>query len=173
MSKHKSDAAKRAAEILERDNVDCEDFPADPAAIARREAAEHALQEAHSVPRKAAEPVSDVVYVFANLQSGQSFPLPGGVVVTIAGMPVSRLKSLEGKSFPGGKFGVTRVPATQWKQVLKTYGKMRIFQNGLVFDAPNMERGKAMARERGALRHGYEPVNPHSSQTKTSPRTED
>jgi hypothetical protein len=50
---------------------------------------------------------------------------------------------------------------------------MKIFQNGLVFAAPSLERGKAMARERGGLRHGYEPVDPDSARAKTTPKTEE
>ena len=79
--------------------------------------------------------VPDAVYVFANLQSGQSFKLPAsaacpdGVTVTINGLPVSRLKGIDGQSLTGGKYGVTKVPAEQWKQITQIYGKMKMFQN--------------------------------------------
>ena len=115
----------------------------------------------------------DSVYVFANLQNGQCFQLLDGSTVVIEGMPVSRLKGLDGQSFTGGKYGVTPVPAAQWDAVMQTYGTMKIFQSGLVFAAPSLERGKAMARERGGLRHGYEPVDPTSNRTKSSPKTEE
>ena len=68
---------------------------------------------------------------------------------------------------------MTKVPAEQWAQVKKIYGEMKIFRNGLVFDAATLERGKAMARERGGLRHGYEPVDPNSTRVKTQPKTEE
>lgn len=146
-----TDAAKKTADALDKDSADT------------RNVAESGAQGAGN----------NVVYVFANLQSGQSFKLPDGSTVTISGVPVSRLKGVDGQSFAGGKYGVTKVPAEQWAQVVKIYGKMKIFQNGLVFDAPTMERGKAMARERGGLRHGYEPVDPNSDRAKTKPKTEE
>ncbi len=146
------DDAKRAAETLEQDHVDA---------------------------AAAATATGDLVYVFANLQSGQSFRLPpgpacpNGADVAINGLPVSRLRGLDGRPLEGGRHGVTTVPAAQWAEVLRLYGKMQIFRNGLVFDAPSLERGKAMARERGGLRHGYEPVNPLSGRVKTKPKSED
>ncbi|MDR0339545.1 MAG: hypothetical protein LBH65_04640 [Desulfovibrio sp.] len=143
------EAAKKAADVLDKDNADTR------AAAASGTAG------------------SDVVYVFANLQSGQLFLLPDGVKVVIEGMPVSRLKGVDGQSFAGGKYGVTKVYAAQWARVKKIYGKMKIFQSGLIFDAPSIERGKAMARERGGLRHGHEPVDPLSQRVKTMPKTED
>jgi hypothetical protein len=146
-----TDAAKKTADALDKDSADTQNVTESGAASAG----------------------SDVVYVFANLQSGQSFKLPDGSTVTISGVPVSRLKGVDGQSFAGGKYGVTKVPAVQWAQIVKIYGKMKIFQNGLVFDAPTMERGKAMARERGGLRHGYEPVDPNSDRAKTTPKTEE
>lgn len=126
-----------------------------------------------------AAPASGSVYVFANLQNGQSFKLPAstdnpdGITVTIQGMPVSKLKGLDGQSFTGGKYGVTTIPAGQWNEVIRIYGKMKMFTNGLVFAAPSLERGKAMARERSGLRHGYEPVDPESNRTKSTPKTEE
>ena len=123
---------------------------------------------------QAAAGAGDTVFVFANLPSAQSFRLPGGGHLTVAGMPVSRLKGLDGRNLAGGRYGVTEVPAAVWAEVKKTYGAMRIFQSGLVFDAPTLERGKAMARERGGLRHGCEPVDPLSDRrTKTKPKTDD
>jgi hypothetical protein len=134
-------------------------------------------QEAEALEKTNAEQAPEGspgdLYVFANIQRGMSFKLPGGEVVTIRGFPVSGLKKPGGGFFAGGKYGVTAVPTDTWREVMRIYGKMRIFQSGLVFDAPTVERGEAMARERGGLRHGYEPVDPASSRTKTAPKTED
>lgn len=140
------EAAEKLAEALEKDNADTDSIP---------------------------EISGDVAYVFANLQTGQKFTLPDGTVVTIDGMSVSSLKKPGGGFFVGGKYGVTPIPADQWAQIMKIYGKMKIFQSGLVFAASSMERGKAMARERGGLRHGYEPVDPNSDRAKTTPKTEE
>ena len=144
-----TDKAKKTAEALEKDNADTENATT------------------------AAATGSEVVSVFANLQTGQSFKLPDGSTVTISGVPVSNLKGIDGQNFAGGKYGVTKVPADQWAQIVKTYGGMKFFQSGLVFAAETMERGKAMARERGGLRHGYEPVDPNSDRAKTTPKTEE
>lgn len=122
----------------------------------------------------AAESTGDgSVYVFANLPSGQRFKLRDGSTVTIKGMPVSRLKRADGTSFAGGKYGITKVAADKWAQVVKMYGSMRFFRSGLVFAAETLESGMAMVRERGGLRHGYEPIDPTSSRAKTTPKTEE
>ena len=135
--------------------------------------AENAAPSGENV-EQAASGAGDTVFVFANLPSAQSFRLPDGEHLTVAGMPVSRLKGLDGRNLAGGRYGVTEVPADAWAEVKKTYGAMRIFQSGLVFDAPTLERGKAMARERGGLRHGCEQVDPISDRrTKTRPKTDD
>lgn len=144
--KKASEAAEKLAEALEKDNADTAAIP---------------------------EISGDVAYVFANLQTGQKFTLPDGTVVTIDGVSVSNLKKPGGEFFAGGKYGVTPIPADQWKELVRVYGKMKIFQNGLVFAASSMERGKAMARERGGLRHGYEPVDPESNRAKTRPKKDE
>lgn len=151
MARKTDDTLKNTADALDKDNVDA-------SGVAGPGAAESGAPE-------------NCVYVFANLHSGQSFTLPDGSIVTINGLPVSSLKGVDGQNFAGGKYGVTKVPAEQWEQVLRIYGKMRFFQSGLVFAAETLERGKAMARERGGLRHGYEPVDPNKA--KTTPKTED
>jgi hypothetical protein len=150
-------AAEAGAEALEQNNADTR-----PMAEAEAEAG--------------AEAPAAVVYVFATLPGGQTFKLPEATAsgsVTIEGLPVSRLKGAGGQIFAGGKYGLTRVPAEQWAEVMKIYGRMKMFTNGLVFAAPSLERGQAMARERGGLRHGFEPVDPASDRTKTKPKTED
>ena len=114
----------------------------------------------------------DDVYVFANLQNGQSFKI-GGKTVTINVMPVARLQKPGGGFFPGGKYGVTAVPAADWKEVMQVYGNMRMFKTGIVFAADSLEEGKAMARERGGLRHGFEQIDPNSNRVKSTPKTEE
>lgn len=111
------------------------------------------------------------VYVFANLDSGQEFKLSDGSTVRIEGVPVSSLKKPGGGFFPGGKYAVTLVNADKWAEVEKTYGSMRMFQTKLVFSAPTLEKGRAMARELGGLRHGFEQVDPENDRrSKTTPK---
>ena len=138
-------ASEARAESLETTNTDTVDAPADPSQV----------------------------YVFANLKQAISFRLAKDEVVTIKGLPVSSLKKPDGGFFAGGKYGVTVIPARQWARIMELYGNMAIFLNGLVFAAVTLERGKAMARERGGLRYGYEPVDPESKRAKTFPKTED
>lgn len=114
----------------------------------------------------------NVLYVFANLPTGQSFKLGDGSVVTVEGMSVSRLKKPGGGFFSGGKYGITPVPRDAWGEVERIYGQMRMFQNKLVFAADTLEAGKARARELGGLRHGYEPVDPNSDRVKSTPKDE-
>lgn len=148
-------------------------------------------KQADPVPKQAAEKVMDeldqdntvageaktssgsVVYVFANLQNGQRFRLPNGDEVRLEGFPVSGLKDSRGNAFAGGKYGVTEVSRDAWVEVTRIYGKMQMFQSGLVFAADSLENGKAMARERGGLRHGYEPVDPAGERAKSNPKSED
>lgn len=110
-----------------------------------------------------------VVYVFANLENGQKFKLPSGEEVVIQGMPVSKLKDYNGNAIPGGKYGVTKVNASAWEQVVRIYGTMRMFKNNLVFSAASLKEGKAQARTLGGLRHGFEQIDPNSERTKSTP----
>ena len=74
------------------------------------------------------------VTVFANLHNAHEFNLPDGSVLTIKGYPVSRLVGPDGQALPGGVYGETYgVKAEDWEYVLKTYGDMDMFKNGLVF----------------------------------------
>ena len=114
----------------------------------------------------------DDVYVFANLQNGQSFKI-GEKTNTINGMPVAKLKKPGGGFFPGGKYGITAVPAADWKEVMQVYGNMRMFKTGIVFAANSIAEGKAMARERGGLRHGFEQIDPNSNRVKSTPKDEE
>jgi hypothetical protein len=157
-------ADKRLSALEKKELADLEQAEA----IAKAEAME---KDNASIAATEGGTGGDVVYVLANLETGQSFRLSGGRTVTIEGMPVSNLKKPDGGFFPGGKYGVTKVDAAAWAEIVKTYGKMKMFVNKLVFAAPTLERGKAMARELGGLRHGLEPVDPNSSRVKSSPHS--
>ena len=108
----------------------------------------------------------NTVFVFANLPHGQAFDLPHGRQVVLAGWPVSELLGPHGERLPGGEFGVTEVPADHWEEVTRLYGEMAVLKSGLIFAAPSLEDGQAMARERAALRHGLEPVDPETLSTR-------
>lgn len=105
------------------------------------------------------EPTSDVVYVYANLPDGQTFLL-GRKEVSIKGYTIDKLRLPGGYFIPGGKYEVNVVNKSDWDEVMRLYGKMKIFTSGLVFYAPSREIGDAMAKERESLRHGLEPLDP-------------
>ncbi len=104
----------------------------------------------------------NTVFVFVNLPHGQIFDLPQGRHVALAGWPVSQLLGPHGEHLPGGRYGLTEVPVDHWNEVLRLYGEMAVLKSGLIFAAPSRKEGEAMARERGGLRHGLEPVDPET-----------
>lgn len=108
----------------------------------------------------------DSLFVFANLPHGQSFSLPGGREVTLAGHPVSQLLAPSGEALPGGEYGVSEISASDWSEILRLYGDLAVLKSGLIFTATSRKEGQAMARERKTLRHGLEPVNPESTLTR-------
>lgn len=111
------------------------------------------------VPVVQANPTSNVVYVYANLPDGQTFLL-GHKEVSIKGYTIDKLRLPGGYFHAGGKYEVNVVAKSDWDEVMKVYGSMQIFKSGLVFSAPSREIGDAMAKEREALRHGLEPLDP-------------
>lgn len=130
-----------------------------------RQARDAALRELATVG-KTAEPEAaggkkrgDYVYVYANLPSGQIFALPDGRRVEIAGVPVNRLQTPEGKPLGGGLYGKTRIGTADWEAVERIYGGMGMFRHGLVFAAANELDGQREAASRSELRHGLEPID--------------
>ena len=97
------------------------------------------------------------VIVYCNLPCGITYTLPDGRTLTVAGYPVSRLVSADGRALPAGRFGVTRnVAAADWEWVAATYGNTALFQNGLIFAEPDGASGMAHAKELAGTRHGME-----------------
>lgn len=107
----------------------------------------------------------NTVFVYANLPHGQRFRLSGGREVTLSGYPVSKLLDESGKALPAGHYGITEVPAEDWQQVERLYGKLTVMQSGVIFAAESREQGDAMAAERCGLRHGVEPIDPVTTAT--------
>ena len=126
--------------------------------------------EKNNVDITGIEAAAGKVYVFANLPTGQRFKLKSGREVEISGLPVSRLIKPGGGSFSGGKYAVTAMDADDWKEVVRTYGKMSMFKNRIIFAAGTPEEGQALARGLGGLRSGFEPVDPEKA--KTQPKSD-
>lgn len=113
------------------------------------------------------------VFIFANMPKGITFPVKDGSVI-INGMPVSALRGSGGEVLGVGKHGVTKIKADAWNYIKNTYGNMAVIKNGLMFAAESLERGKAMARERGGMAHGFEQINTESDKrVKSSAKTND
>ena len=59
---------------------------------------------------------------------------------------------------PQGGFGLTEIARSDWEEILKTYGNMEIFKNGLCFAHEKKADVRAEADEKAELRHGREPI---------------
>ena len=115
----------------------------------------------------------EYVYVYANLPSGQVFTLPDGGRVEIKGVPASLLRGPDGQRLKGGKYGVTRVRRAEWEAVLRLYGGMSLFRDGLVFAVNSEHDGGQEAHGRRDMRHGFEPLDPAGKKVKPTPADRD
>lgn len=111
----------------------------------------------------------DAVYVALNRASGIRFPLPDGRRVLIQGN-AAPLRGQEKGVLPVGAYGLTRIAASDWDYIQKTYGPhMEIFRSGLIFAQPRKADARDEADEKAELRHGLEPVD--AATTNTTPAT--
>jgi hypothetical protein len=58
-----------------------------------------------------------------------------------------------------GRFGYTRIPAGKWEAIVKKYGSMAIFKNGLIYAEKSKDRAEDRAEDLAGTRHGLEPVD--------------
>ena len=109
---------------------------------------------------------ADAVYVALNRASGIRFLLPDGRRVLIEGNAAA-LRGKEKGVLPVGAYGLTRVAADDWAYIEKTYGPhMEIFKNGLIFARTRKADAADEADERAESRHGLEPVDVKTAQTR-------
>lgn len=106
-----------------------------------------------------------MVTVALNRATGIQFAMPDGRKVLINGN-AAHLRGLEKGVLPVGGFGLTTIAAEDWEYIKKTYGRMEVFENGLLFAAERKADAVDMADERAALRHGMEPVDPENTATR-------
>jgi hypothetical protein len=116
-----------------------------------------------TTPAAAPSPVpavasGDSVVVALNHPHGIVFALAGGRKAAIAGN-ASGLRGREKGTLPVGAYGLTVLPAGDWQYIQDHYGKMEIFQSGLIFAQSGSAGAEAQARERAELRHGREPAD--------------
>lgn len=65
-----------------------------------------------------------------------------------------------------GKFGESIIDRQDWEEIVRQYGNMTIFKNGLIFAQNDSASAKAKAQELKDTRHGLEPVDPKNTTTK-------
>lgn len=124
-----------------------------------------AQKKAASTPGATWPPVANTVTVALNRATGIRFPLPDGRAVLINGN-AAHLRGREKGVLPVGGFGLTTIAADDWAYIKKTYGRMEIFENGLIFAAERKADAAAEAAEKANLRHGLEPVDPEKTATR-------
>ena len=67
---------------------------------------------------------------------------------------------------PVGAFGLTTIAAEDWDYIKRTWGRMEIFENGLIFAAARKADAADEADEKAELRHGLEPADPEKTPTR-------
>lgn len=65
-----------------------------------------------------------------------------------------------------GKFGESIIDRQDWEEIVRQYGNMTIFKNGLIFAQNDTSSARAKAKELKDTRHGLEPVDPKRTTTK-------
>lgn len=65
-----------------------------------------------------------------------------------------------------GKFGESIIDRQDWEEIVRQYGNMTIFRNGLIFAQNDTASARAEAKELKDTRHGLEPVDPKRTTTK-------
>ena len=65
-----------------------------------------------------------------------------------------------------GKFGESIIDRQDWEEIVRQYGNMTIFRNGLIFAQNDTASARAKAKELKDTRHGLEPVDPKRTTTK-------
>ena len=115
--------------------------------------------------KKAIVETSDTVCVALNRPLGLVFRMADGREVEINGNGVD-LRGKEQGILQPGAFGLTIMPAADWEYILKTYGHLKIFQNGFCFAARKKADAQEEAENRDDLRNGLEPVDVEKTATK-------
>lgn len=65
-----------------------------------------------------------------------------------------------------GKFGESIIDRQDWEEIVRQYGNMTIFKNGLIFAQSDTASARAKAKELKDTRHGLEPIDPEKTVSK-------
>lgn len=120
-----------------------------------------------AAPKKQAAEVEhdDTVCVALNRPTGIKFPMPDGSFVEIKGNGAPLIGQETGK-LPIGAYGLTIIKASDWDYIVKNFGGMKIFSEGLCFATKKKADAKEEAESRDDLRNGLEPVDVDKLKTK-------
>lgn len=73
-------------------------------------------------------------------------------------MKVSSLVGVDGRPL-GSQYGRTVLPVEDWEALKQQYGRLRIFERGLVFEERDEASATDAVADRADLRNGLEPVD--------------
>lgn len=101
---------------------------------------------------------STTVVVCFNSFHDRIFRLTNGRTVTLHGVKASSLVGVDGRPL-ASQYGRTNLPVEVWEELKKMYGRLRIFERGLIFEERDEASAADAAADRADLRNGLEPVN--------------
>lgn len=101
---------------------------------------------------------STTVVVCFNSFHDRMFRLASGRTVTLHGVKMSSLVDVDGRPL-GSQYGRTVLSVEDWEALKQQYGRLRIFERGLVFEERDEASAADAVADRADLRNGLEPVN--------------
>ena len=101
---------------------------------------------------------STTVVVCFNSFHDRIFRLSSGRKITLHGVKVSSLVGVDGRPL-APQYGRTVLPVEDWEALKMQYGRLRIFELGMVFEERDEASSADAAADRADLRNGLEPVN--------------
>lgn len=114
---------------------------------------------------------NDTVTVCSNFPRDITFEVKDRVGRTVEILIKGNSGHLRGKAagvLPMGAYGITmNVPKEAWEQIVSVYKDDARFKQGLIF-ATTASNARAEAKERKALRNGYEPIDEKQTKVKAN-----
>ena len=114
---------------------------------------------------------NDTVTVCSNFPRDITFEVKDRAGRTVEILIKGNSGHLRGKAagvLPMGAYGITmNVPKEAWEQIVSVYKDDARFKQGLIF-ATKASNARAEAKERKALRNGYEPIDEKQTKVKAN-----
>lgn len=114
---------------------------------------------------------NDTVTVCSNFPRDITFEVKDRAGRTVEILIKGNSGHLRGKAagvLPFGAYGITmNVPKEAWEQIVSVYKDDARFKQGLIF-ATKASNARAEAKERKALRNGYEPIDEKQTKVKAN-----